>query len=162
MTHLNDYFIANLFYFLKISEILIWCFVLPISVDQHQSHKCYRYYQSVLIITFKLCFLFYLYSVCQRKAGHCAPLWLTYACHLSDSEDPSQHKHLDGDGEDEDKGESQRRRRRHNGPQHRQTHQLDAGEEMHAQRADLKDREVAHISDKDNSFCRERSKNSQM
>ncbi len=73
------------------------------------------------------------------KAAYCALLWLTYTCNLSDGEDAAQEEHLDGDGEDEDEGESQRRLGRHDSPQDSQTHHLDAGEEMHAQRTDLQE-----------------------
>lgn len=69
--------------------------------------------------------------------GGGAPQWLTYACYLPAGEDAAQQEHLDGDGEDEDEGESERGLRGHDGPQRRQTHHLDAGEQMHAQRADL-------------------------
>lgn len=51
-----------------------------------------------------------------KKAAYGAALWLTYTCHLSDSEDAAQQEHLDRDGEDEDKGKGQRRLSRHNSP----------------------------------------------
>lgn len=73
----------------------------------------------------------------MHKAAYCALLWPTYTCHLSGGEDAAQQEHLDGDGEDEDEGESQRRLGGHNSPQDPQTHQLDAGEQMHPQRTNL-------------------------
>lgn len=72
-----------------------------------------------------------------HKAANCAILWSTYTCHLSGGEDAWQQEHLDRDSQDEDEGERQRRLGGHDGPQRRQTHQLDAGEQMHPQRTYL-------------------------
>lgn len=69
-------------------------------------------------------------------------MWLTYTCNFSDGEDAAQQEHLDRDGEDEDEGESQRRLGRHNSPQGGQTHQLDAGEQVHTQRTDLEETNI--------------------
>lgn len=76
------------------------------------------------------------------NAAYGALLWVTYACNLSDGEDAAQQEHLDRDSEDEDEGESQRRLGRHDSPQNPNTHQLDAGEQMHAQGTDLEQTKV--------------------
>lgn len=72
-------------------------------------------------------------------AAYCANLWLTYTSYLSGSEDATQKEHLDRNGEEEDEWESQRRLCRHNSPEDSQTHQLDAGEQMHAQCTNLEE-----------------------
>lgn len=72
-----------------------------------------------------------------HKAACCALLWSTYTRHLPGVENAGQHEHLHGDSEDEDEGESQRRLGGHNSPKDAQTHQLDAGEQMHPQRTNL-------------------------
>lgn len=73
-----------------------------------------------------------------------ALLWPTYTCHLSDCEDTGQQEHLDRNREDEDEGKSQRGLRGHDGPQDGQTHHLDTGEEMHAQRSHLEKQQNTH------------------
>jgi len=78
------------------------------------------------------------------KAAYCALLWPTHTRNLSGREDAAQQEHLDGDGEDEDEGERDRGLCRHDRPQSRQAHHLDAGEQVHAQRAHLKDTDTVH------------------
>ncbi len=81
----------------------------------------------------------------SKKEANRALWWQTYTCNLSGGEDAAQQEHLDGDCEDEDEGESQRRLGRHDCPQNPQTHQLDAGEQMHTQRTNLQDTECLQI-----------------
>lgn len=69
---------------------------------------------------------------------------MTYTGYLSGSEDAAQHKHFDRNSKNEDKGEGKWCLCWHNNPQDRQTHQLDASEEVHAQRTDLEKRGTKH------------------
>lgn len=73
----------------------------------------------------------------NNNSSHSAPRWPTYTRHLSAGENAGQQQHLDRHGEDEDEGERQRGLGGHDGPQQRQTHHLDAGEQVHPQRPDL-------------------------
>lgn len=86
-------------------------------------------------------------SLLESLACSLEPRWATYTCHLSGGEDARQQERFYRNSEDEDERKRQRSLGGHDGPQDGQTHQLDAGEHVHPQRADLEGQRVITQSD---------------